>query len=481
MDLIQDKAFINGKFVPSKSGETFRVLNPASDQVIANVSECDVEDAKEAVRAAEQAFASFSKTTARSRARMLRKWFDLMSENSEQLAKIVTMENGKPLAEAKGEVAYSASFLEWFSEEAPRITGDTIPTQLTGTRMFTIRQPIGPCAMLTPWNFPSAMITRKVGAAIAAGCTVVIKPAGETPLSALALAKLAKDAGIPDGVINIVTCDKNLQEVGKELCENPIIKKVSFTGSTRVGKLLMGLSASTLKKLSFELGGNAPFIVFDDCDVDKAVEGAIACKFRHSGQTCICANRLFVHESVYNEFTTKLVQKVVNSLKLGPGMDDGTTHGPLIHKRAVEKVESHVEDAVSKGAKVLVGGKRREDLGNSFFDLTVLGNVKQGMQCTTEETFGPLASIISFSSEQEVLEHANDTPVGLAGYFFTKDLSRMYRVAEELQVGMIGVNTGAISDNALPFGGVGESGFGREGSKYGIDEYLVLKTVTVGI
>lgn len=481
MDLIQDKAFINGKFVPSKSGETFKVLNPASDQVIANVSECNVEDAKEAVKAAEKAFASFSKTTARSRARMLRKWFDLMTENSEQLAKIVTMENGKPLAEAKGEVAYSASFLEWFSEEAPRITGDTIPTQLTGTRMFTIRQPIGPCAMLTPWNFPSAMITRKVGAAIAAGCTVVIKPAGETPLSALALAKLANDAGIPDGVINIVTCDKNLQEVGKELCENPIIKKVSFTGSTRVGKLLMGLSASTLKKLSFELGGNAPFIVFDDCDVDKAVEGAIACKFRHSGQTCICANRLFVHESVYNEFTTKLVQKVVNTLKLGPGMDDGTTHGPLIHKRAVEKVHSHIEDAVSKGAKVLVGGKRREDLGNSFFDLTVLGNVKQGMQCTTEETFGPLASIISFSTEQEVLEHANDTPVGLAGYFFTKDLSRMYRVAEELQVGMIGVNTGAISDNALPFGGVGESGFGREGSKYGVDEYLVLKTVTVGV
>lgn len=479
-DLVKEKSYINGEFVSAKDGTTFSVSNPATGETLANVSDCTVDEALKAVDAAVDAFKSFKNTTPRSRAKLLRKWYDLMIENAETLAQLISLENGKPLAEAKGEVNYSASFLEWFSEEAPRIGGETMSTTAAANRLYTLKQPVGPVAVLTPWNFPSAMITRKVGAAIAAGCTIVAKPAAETPLSCLALAELAERAGFPKGVFNVVTTDRALKDVGKALCEHPKIKKVSFTGSTAVGKHLMGLSASSMKKLSFELGGNAPFIVFDDADLDAAVDGAIACKFRHTGQTCICANRIFVHEKIYDEFAKKLVEKVKN-FKLGAGMESSTTHGPLIHSRAVEKVDKHVKDAVSKSAKVLTGGKPANDIGSAFYNITVLSDVNKDMLCMQEETFGPLAALVKFSSEKDVLEQANDIEVGLAGYFFSENISRVYRVAESLEVGMVGVNTGAISDPAMPFGGVKESGFGREGARIGVDEYTVLKSVTVAI
>lgn len=479
-ELVKTQSYINGQFVPSDNGASFVVKNPATDEILAEVSDCGVTEANRAVDAAVEAFRSFKNTTPRSRSKMLRKWFELMIQNAETLAQLISLENGKPLAEAKGEVNYSASFLEWFSEEAPRIGGQTTQTSAPTNRLYTLKQPVGPVAILTPWNFPSAMITRKAAAALAAGCTIVAKPAAETPLSCLALAQLAEQAGFPKGVFNVVTTDKSLKEVGKLLCEHPKIKKVSFTGSTAVGKLLMGQSASTMKKLSFELGGNAPFIVFDDADLDLAVDGAIACKFRHTGQTCICANRIFVHEKVYGEFAKRLVDKV-NKFKLGPGMDSATTHGPLIHARAAQKVDSHVKDAVSKNAKVLAGGSPATDLGPSFYNITVLSGVTKDMLCMNEETFGPLAALVKFSNEQEVLDLANSAEVGLAGYFFSENVSRVYRVAEALEVGMVGVNTGAISDPAMPFGGVKESGFGREGASMGIDEYTVVKAVTVAV
>lgn len=410
----------------------------------------------------------------------MRKFYDLMLENKEDLAIICTVENGKSLADSRGEIDYASSFFEWFSEEAPRIYADNIPSASIGKRIVTTKQPVGVVGILTPWNFPSAMITRKLGAAFAAGCSAVIKPATETPLSALALGYLAEQAGFPKGVLQMFPVDQERTKlVGKLFCESPIVKKISFTGSTGVGKLLMNQSASTLKKLSFELGGNSPFIVFEDADLDIAIPAAIACKLRQSGQTCICANRIYVHEKVYDDFAARLIAEI-NKLKLGHGLHPDTTHGPLIHQRAVEKVEHHINDAVSKGAKVLSGGKRAPHLGENFHELTVLGDVPKSAVVNKEETFGPLVPLIKFSSEAEVLELANDTEYGLAGYFFSQDYARIFRFGEQLQCGMIGANTGALGEAALPFGGIGWSGFGREGSKYGIDDYTVLKSIVIG-
>ena len=411
---------------------------------------------------------------------MLRNWFNLMTENAEDIATLITWENGKPLMDARGEAAYAASFLEWFSEEAPRAYGDTIAAFVPGNRVFTIKQPVGVCGLITPWNFPAAMITRKIGPALAAGCTVVAKSPGETPFTANALAELSRRAGIPPGVVNVITAMKNTAQVGEMLTTSPIVQKVSFTGSTNVGKLLMKQSSTSLKKLSFELGGNAPFIVFDDCaDLDGAVAGAIASKFRSSGQTCICANRIYVQSGIYDEFAQKMAEKV-KGLKVGFGFDQGVTHGPVIHDRAVGKVEAHIKDAVDKGAKIVVGGQKMPDLGGNFFQLTVLTGMNKEMRLAGEETFGPVAGLFPFETEKEVVEMANQADVGLAGYFFSRSVDRIWRVAEALDVGMVGVNTGLISDSASPFGGVKHSGFGREGSKYGIEEYLTIKTITIG-
>jgi succinate-semialdehyde dehydrogenase/glutarate-semialdehyde dehydrogenase len=402
-----------------------------------------------------------------------------MVQNTEDLATLITWENGKPLADAKGEVTYAAGFFEWFSEEAPRLYGDNIPASIAGNRVFTIKEPVGVCGLITPWNFPAAMITRKIGPALAAGCTVVAKSPGETPFTAAALAELAHRAGIPKGVVNIITALEKTAEVGETLTTSDTVRKVSFTGSTRVGKLLMKQAAGSLKKLSFELGGNAPFIVFDDSDVESAVTGAIACKFRSSGQTCVCANRIYVQRGIYDDFCKAFAEKV-KKFQMGNGFDEGVTHGPVIHDRAVDKVEQHVQDAVKHGGKVLVGGQRLPDLGPNFHQLTVIKDMTNDMQLAHEETFGPVAGLFPFDTEEDVIKLANDTEVGLAGYFFSKDIQRVYRVAEAMDVGMIGVNTGLISDAAAPFGGVKHSGFGREGSKYGIDEYTVTKTVTLG-
>lgn len=402
-----------------------------------------------------------------------------MMENSDDLATLITWENGKPLADAKGEVTYAANFFEWFSEEAPRVYGDTIPASIPGNRVSTIKEPIGVCGLITPWNFPAAMITRKIGPALAAGCTVVCKSPGETPFTSLAIAELGHRAGIPKGVVNFITAMQNTPEVGEVLTTHPTIRKISFTGSTGVGKLLMKQSSSTLKKLSLELGGNAPFIVFDDADLDTAVAGAIACKFRSSGQTCVCANRIFVQKGIYDEFAKKFAEKV-KGFKVGNGFEEGITHGPLIHDRAVKKVEQHVKDAEQKGAKVIVGGQRLPDVGECFFQPTVITGVTTKMAIASEETFGPVAGLFSFETEEEVVAMANSAEVGLAGYFFSRDIERVNRVAENLEVGMVGVNTGLVSDTAAPFGGVKESGFGREGSKYGIAEYQVTKMITYG-
>lgn len=402
---------------------------------------------------------------------MLRNWYNLMQENAEDIATLITWENGKPLADAKGEATYAANFFNWFSEEAPRLYGDTIGASLPGNRVITMRQPVGVCGLITPWNFPAAMITRKIGPALAAGCTVVAKSPGETPFTANALAELSRRAGIPKGVVNIVTALKNTPEVGEALTSDPRVKKISFTGSTNVGKLLMKQSSQTLKKLSFELGGNAPFIVFDDCaDLDAAVTGAIACKFRSSGQTCVCANRIYIQEGIYDKFAAAFTEKV-KGFKVGYGFDSDTTHGPVIHDRAITKVDMHVKDATSKGAKVTVGGQKLPEFGPNFYAPTVMTGMTKEMALNGEETFGPVAGLFKFSTEKEVVDLANEAEVGLAGYFFSRDIGRIYRVAEALEVGMIGVNTGLISDPATPFGGVKESGFGREGSKYGMDEY----------
>lgn len=482
-DLIKTKAYVNGEWITSSNKSTFEVLNPAltpeNGGKLADVSSMSLEDYNTSIEAASQAFETFKRTTGRERNALLMNLYKLMHENKEDLAKLIVLENGKPYADALGEVMYSSSFFQWFAEEAPRVYGDIIPSANAKTKILTLKQPIGVCAILTPWNFPAAMITRKLGAALASGCTSVIKPASETPLSALALAELLHQAGFPKGVINVLP-SSNAAEVGKLLCENPKIKKVSFTGSTNVGKLLMSQSSSTLKKLAMELGGNAPFIAFEDADVDKAVDGAIASKFRSSGQTCVCANRLFVHESIYDEFARKFTDKLSRTVTLGNGLDSGVTHGPVIHDRAMKKVRSHIEDATSKGANILLGGNKREDLGENFHELTVLGDVTPSMLIFSEETFGPVAPLIKFSSDEEVLQMANDTDVGLAGYFYSNNINKVFKVAEELQVGMIGTNTGLISEAAVAFGGVKESGFGREGSKYGIDDYTIIKSVILG-
>ncbi|KAK3394237.1 succinate-semialdehyde dehydrogenase NADP+ [Podospora didyma] len=475
----QDVCYVNGEWVKAKSGKTFEVNDPATGKLIGTCPEFAKQDTERAIDAAEVAFESFRKTTGRERSKLLRRWYDLMVENAEDLATLITWENGKPLADAKGEVTYAANFFEWFSEEAPRIYGDTIPSSTPGNRVWTIKEPVGVCALITPWNFPAAMITRKIGPALAVGCTVVCKTPGETPYTSLALAELAHRAGVPKGVVNFITAMANTPEVGEVLTTHPTIRKVSFTGSTPVGKLLMKQCSSTLKKLSLELGGNAPFIVFDDADVDLAVEGAVSSKFRSSGQTCVCANRIYVQNGIYDEFAQKFAAKV-REFTVGNGFDKGVTHGPLIHHRAIGKVDQHVRDAEQKGAKIVVGGHKLPDLGPNFFQPTVLTGMTADMAMASEETFGPVAGLFPFDTEEEVVRLANATLVGLAGYFFSKDLHRVYRVAEHLEVGMVGVNTGLISDPASPFGGVKESGFGREGSLYGIGEYQTTKMVTYG-
>ncbi|KAI6024450.1 Aldehyde/histidinol dehydrogenase [Pisolithus marmoratus] len=490
--LIKSQGYIDGKWVDAQNGETILVTNPATEEELGTVPEMGLEETKAAIAAADRAFKTWGKTTAKYRHDILKHLYVLMQEHHDDLGKIITLENGKTFAEGKGENAYSASFIEWYgtsifssspcpsqalvAEEAVRTYGEHIPSPFPNIRNVVIKQPVGVVSILTPWNFPSAMITRKLGAALAAGCTAIIKPSPETPFSALAIAELARRAGVPDGVINVVTTQKNVDAVGRELCQNKIVKKFSFTGSTPVAKLLYGLASSTLKKVSIEAGGNSPFIVFDDADVEKAVEGAIACKFRGSGQTCISANRIYVQSSVYADFASKLSEKVV-AFRVGNGMDEATTHGPLIHEKAIGKVKRHIDDAVSRGAQVLVGGQRVPCAG-SFFSPTVLSDVPPDAAINTEETFGPVAALVKFETEEEVIALANDTDVGLAGYFFSRDVGRVWRVAEALEVGMVGTNTGLISDATIPFGGVKESGLGREGG-HGIEEYLNQKLIAV--
>lgn len=475
-ELFRQQSLIGGQWGGSRSGETFDVFDPATGELIGTAPEHGPEGIKEAAEVAAKAFDKFRATSNRARSDMLKSWAAKLRENQDDLAKIVTWENGKPLAEAKGEILLSALNFEWFAEEAPRIYGETIPSANVNARMHTIKQPIGVCGIITPWNFPASMISRKIGAVVAAGCTGVIKPASETPYSALAMAYLAEEAGIPAGVVNVITAHKHTKEVGLEMCENKTIKKITFTGSTNVGKILMKQSASTLKKVSFELGGNAPFIVFDDANIDKAVEGAAASKFRGSGQTCICANRFFVHEKIYDEFAKKFAEKVAG-LKPGHGLDEGTTQGPLINQNSIDKVTRHVEDAIAKKGRVLVGGKPLPDLGPNFYAPTVIADGTTDMAVFQEETFGPLAVMTKFGSDEELIKKANDVDVGLAAYMFTESVNRIHTISEALDVGMVGINTGLITEAALPFGGVKESGFGRETSKYGLDDYLVIKTV----
>ncbi len=477
--LYKNQGYINGTWTNAKSGKTFEVTDPATGKIIGVMPDMGEKDTQTAIDAAAAALPSFRRTTTRDRARILHKWYRLMMENAEDLAKLITWENGKPLYEAMGEVQYAANYFEWFSEEAQRAGGETIPTSFADHRAYTIKQAIGVCGLVTPWNWPAGMITRKIGPALAAGCTVVLKSPGETPLTAGALAVLGERAGVPPGVFNIVTASANTIEVGGLLTSSPTVKKVSFTGSTRVGKILMKQSADTLKKLSFELGGNAPFIVFDDADLDAAVEGAIACKFRSSGQTCVCANRIYVHSKIYDAFAKAFTARV-EAFKVGSGHDHGVTHGPLIHDRAIAKTEEHIADAVKKGGKVTAGGQRLPHLGPNFFAPTVICDMKNDMLLAHDETFGPVAGLFRFDTEAEIMELANDTEVGLASFFYSKDIQRCYRIAEALEAGMVGVNTGLISDVAGPFGGVKESGFGREGSQHGIDEYMIVKSVTLG-
>ena len=471
-DLWVTKAYVDGQWLETK--KTYGVNNPFDNSIIAEVSDLGIEEVEHCINTAKQAFAEWSGKTARERSRLLRKWFDLMMDNKEDLGLILTLEQGKPLAEAIGEIEYGASFIEWFSEEANRNYGDHIPSHDTSKRIITIKQAVGVCAAITPWNFPNSMITRKAGAALAAGCCMIVKPAKSTPLSALAIAKLAEEAGIPKGVFNVITTS-NSREIGDLLCSHPDIKKISFTGSTSVGKELMKKSAGTLKRLSLELGGNAPFIVLDDANINKAVEGAIQSKFRNAGQTCVCSNRLFVHESIHDEFVSKL-NNAVAKLKHGSGLDQGVNIGPMIDQKAIAFNTSLLEDAVEKGGRIESGGKA----DGNFFQATVVSGIKREMKIFSEEIFGPIAPVLSFSSEEELIELSNDTPYGLAAYFYGSDNARIWRIAEALEYGMVGINTGLISTTVAPFGGVKESGFGREGSKYGMDEYLQIKYLCFG-
>ncbi|GGE61822.1 NADP-dependent succinate-semialdehyde dehydrogenase [Massilia psychrophila] len=474
--LLRQQSYINGEWCDADDASTITVTNPATGESIGTVPHMGAVETKRAIDAANAAWPAWRKTTAKERSLILRKWNDLMLENADDLALIMTAEQGKPLPEAKGEVAYAASFFEWFGEQAKRIEGDTLQSPWLDRRTVVTREPIGVCAAITPWNFPAAMITRKVGPALAAGCPIVVKPAELTPFSAIALAVLAERAGVPKGVFSVITGDS--KSIGLEMTSNPIVRKVSFTGSTQVGRLLMAQSAPTIKKLSLELGGNAPFIVFDDADIDAAVEGAIASKYRNAGQTCVCANRLYVQDGVYDQFADKLVAAVAK-LKVGNGQQAGVTQGPLIEEKAVVKVEQHIADALSKGARLIAGGKRHA-LGHSFFQPTILADVDASMLVATEETFGPLAPLFRFKTEAEVIAMANDTEFGLAAYFYSRDIGRVWRVAEALESGMVGVNTGLISNEIAPFGGVKQSGLGREGSKYGMDDYLVMKYICMG-
>jgi succinate-semialdehyde dehydrogenase / glutarate-semialdehyde dehydrogenase len=478
-ELFIQKGFINGAWVDADDKSTFPVYNKATQTEVGSVPNMGQAETKKAIDAASEAFKEWSQTTAKHRQDLLTKLFNALQESTEDLAKIITVENGKPLAESKGELAYSNGFVEWFAAEATRTYGKSIPAPLPNVRNITIRQPVGVCALITPWNFPAAMITRKLAPALAAGCTAVIKAPAETPYTSLAITKLAEQVGFPKGVINVITCAKGENEiaVGKELCENSTVRKLSFTGSTRVGKLLMNQCSSSLKKLSFELGGNAPFIVFGDADLDKAVEGALACKFRGAGQTCICANRIFVHDSIYDEFASKLAAKV-DKFKVGNGLEEGIQLGPLVNEAGRDKVAEHVKKSTEAGAEVLVGGKAGEGL---FYEPTVLANIPEHAPMDDEETFGPLAALYRFKTEEEVLAKVNAAPVGLAGYFYSGDVARCFRVAERLEVGMVGINAAIISQNVVPFGGIKESGFGREGGPNGIDEYMVDKLMVFGV
>lgn len=475
--LFKQQVFIDGQWLEAEQNKSFAVINPATGETIAHVPSVSEQQVVKAVEAADQALQSWKQTTAKERSILLKKWYQLMIEHQEDLAIILSTEQGKPITESRGEILYGASFIEWFAEEAKRTYGDVIPHDKQGRRLLVIRQPVGVVAAITPWNFPNAMITRKVGPALAAGCTVVIKPASETPLSALALVALAEEAGIPKGVINVVT--GSAREIGGILTQHPLVRKISFTGSTAIGKLLMQQCSSTMKKISMELGGNAPFIVFEDADLDKAVEGAIASKFRNSGQTCVCTNRILVQNSIYDTFVEKLAAAVAK-LKVAPAFEPGAEQGPLINEKAVEKVQQHIDDATSKGAKVIYGGQRHQ-LGQTFFEPTVLTDVTPDMQVAQDETFGPLAPVFRFTEEAEAIRMANDTEFGLASYIYTQNLSRAWRVSEALEYGMVGINEGLISTEVAPFGGIKESGCGREGSKYGIEDYQELKYLCMGI
>ncbi|MGO9546691.1 MAG: NAD-dependent succinate-semialdehyde dehydrogenase [Rhodomicrobium sp.] len=471
--LIRQQCFVNGQWIGEPETP---VYNPATGDAIARVPNFGAAETRLAIEAAHRAFPAWSGLLAKERSAILRHWFELQLRHAEDLARLMTAEQGKPLAEARGEVAYGASFVEWFAEEAKRIYGETIPAHKKGGRIIIHKQPIGVVGAITPWNFPFAMITRKVSPALATGCTVVIKPAPDTPLSALALAVLAQEAGIPDGVLNIVTGDA--AAIGKELTSNPLVRAITFTGSTRVGKILMEQSASTVKKVSLELGGNAPFIVFDDADLDRAVDGAVASKFRNMGQTCVCANRILVQDGVYEAFAAKLADRV-SKMKVGPGTEEGVVQGPLINEAGLNKVEAHVADALAKGATALTGGKRHA-LGHTFFEPTVLINASAGMRLAAEETFGPVAPLFRFKEEDEAVAFANGTPYGLAAYFYSRDVGRVWRVTEKLEFGIVGVNEGIVATEVAPFGGVKESGLGREGSRHGVDEFLEMKYMFLG-
>ena len=473
--LFKEECYIGGKWIKSINGETIDVDNPATQKTIGKVPKCGKDETRSAIESANLAFKNWKEKTAKERSIVLKKWHDLILKNLDDLAHIMTVEQGKPLAESKGEILMGTTYIEFYAEESKRVYGDIIPDPLPDRRIVVIKQPVGVVGAITPWNFPSTMITRKCAPALGVGCPVVIKPASQTPFSALALAVLAQEAGFPDGVFNVVT--GSASEIGKELTENPMVKKISFTGSTEVGKILLKQSSSTVKKVSMELGGHAPFIVFEDANIDEAVSGAMMSKFRNSGQTCICANRIFVHENVYNEFLQKFVQEV-SKIKVGNGLETSTNSGPLIDQFSLKKVKDHVNDAVNSGAKIAIGGDVHQ-LGGNFYQPTVLSNVTTKAKITFEETFGPVAPIYKFKNDEEVINMANDTPFGLASYFYSRDIGRIWKVAEALEYGIVSVNTGLPTKAEIPFGGVKESGLGREGSKYGLEDYLEIKYISM--
>lgn len=482
MKKLQDNSLLHAcvpvgdKWIDAADGKTITVTNPADGTIVGTVPSLAPDEVQAAITAAHEAMPAWRSRTAKERSAILYRWFQSLMDNQEDLATIMTTEQGKPLAEAKGEIAYAASYIQWYAEEAKRVYGDTIPAGMPNQRIIVHREPIGVCATITPWNFPAAMITRKVAPALAVGCTAVIKPASQTPLTALAVVDLAQRAGVPAGVLNVVTGSAKM--IGAELTASPLVRKISFTGSTEIGRMLMAQSAETIKKVSLELGGNAPFIVFDDADIDAAVEGAMVSKYRNTGQTCVCANRIFVQDRVYNKFAEKLTEKV-GALVVGDGFGQGVQQGPLIDQAALTKVEQHIADAVSKGARILIGGKPHQ-LSGTFFQPTILADVSPNMRIFAEETFGPVAPLFRFSTEKEVLAMANNTIFGLASYFYARDIGRIYRIAEGLEYGMVGINTGLISSEVAPFGGVKQSGIGREGSKYGLDEYVEMKYLCLG-